>query len=85
MPGGPRSSPLLQHQLAEAASSNTSARRMMEECETAKLRLLDQKFTMKNYPDPLLPRSKERSKAYPPGVTLEMEKRWLKMINDSKQ
>ncbi|KAF7542897.1 hypothetical protein G7Z17_g11189 [Cylindrodendrum hubeiense] len=85
MPGGPRSSPLLQQQMADSASANTSARRMMEECETAKSKLVDQKFTMKQYPDPLLPRDKDTSKVYPQGVTPDMEQRWLKMINDSKQ
>ncbi|KAH7023059.1 hypothetical protein EDB80DRAFT_878564 [Ilyonectria destructans] len=69
--------------MTDNASANTSARRIMEEFETAKSRLVDQKFNMKHYPDPLLPRDKDTSK--PQGVTPDMEQRWLKMINDSKQ
>ncbi|KAH7170897.1 hypothetical protein EDB81DRAFT_876911 [Dactylonectria macrodidyma] len=70
---------------ADTSSANTSARRMMEECETVKSKLVDPKFNTRHYPDPLLPRDKDTSKAYPQGVTSDMEQKWLKMIHDSKQ
>lgn len=69
--------------MTDNVGANTSARRTKEEFESAKSKLVDQKFTMKHYPDPLVPRAKDTSK--PQGVTPDMEQRWLKMINDSKQ
>lgn len=67
------------HRTAESINSS----RVKEERETAKSKLLDAKFNIKTYPDPLVPRDK--SKAYPLGVTSEMEQRWIKMIEESRQ
>lgn len=96
MAGGPSSSPML-HRTAESVNNS----RVKEERETAKSKLLDAKFNisvfsgqmkmlrnrltifLETYPDPLVPRDK--SKAYPLGVTSEMEQRWIKMIEESRQ
>ncbi|KAF4983504.1 hypothetical protein FZEAL_1091 [Fusarium zealandicum] len=91
MASGPRSSPILQQEMADRAA-NTGARRTMEEYETARSKLADQHFSMTtlvneflaNYPDPFVPREKD-SKACPPGVTPEMDQRWRQMIQQSKQ
>ncbi|KAF4456319.1 hypothetical protein FALBO_15435 [Fusarium albosuccineum] len=83
MAGGPHSSPILQHEMADRAA-NTSARRMLEEYETTRARLADQHFSMINYPDPLAPRDKQ-AKAYPPGVTAEMDRKWHEMIEQSRK
>ncbi|RMJ10302.1 hypothetical protein BHE90_005402 [Fusarium euwallaceae] len=82
MAGGPRLSPMIQREMADRAA-NTSARRVAEEYEAARLRLSDQTFNMLSYPDPLVPR--KQSTTYPPGVTPEMEKKWLQVIEQSKK
>ncbi|KAI5466138.1 hypothetical protein BGZ63DRAFT_420646 [Mariannaea sp. PMI_226] len=68
--------------MAEASGASVTTR-AKEERETAKSRLQDHSFNMKNYADPLSPR--DRSKALPPGITPEMEQRWLRMIEESRQ
>jgi hypothetical protein len=96
MAGGPSSSPLL-HRTAESINNS----RVKEERETARSKLLDAKFNisvffepmellrnsltmfLESYSDPLVPRDK--SKAYPLGVTSEMEQRWIRMIEESRQ
>ncbi|KAJ4327122.1 hypothetical protein N0V84_002510 [Fusarium piperis] len=82
MAGGPRLNPMIPREIADRAA-NTSARRAAEEYEAARLRLSDQTFNMLSYPDPLAPR--KQSTTYPPGVTPEMEKKWLQTIEKSKK
>ncbi|KAI0485187.1 hypothetical protein GGR56DRAFT_617157 [Xylariaceae sp. FL0804] len=56
-----------------------------EECDIAKSRLSDQKFSSKDYPDPLLPRSQPQSHFYPKEVTAETEKHLLDVIAKIKE
>ncbi|KAF4455495.1 hypothetical protein F53441_2285 [Fusarium austroafricanum] len=80
--GGLRSSPILQHEMADRAA-NTGSRRAAEENETMRAKLVDQYTSMLNYPDPLEPRA--QLKIYPQGVTQEMEAKWLHMLQQPKE
>ncbi|KAL2685496.1 hypothetical protein Neosp_006596 [[Neocosmospora] mangrovei] len=50
MAGGPRLSPMMPREMADRAA-NTSARRVAEEYEAARLRLTDQNFNMRVTPE----------------------------------
>ncbi|KAI0889409.1 uncharacterized protein GGS22DRAFT_153820 [Annulohypoxylon maeteangense] len=55
-----------------------------DDFELARARLSDQKFNIKQYDDPLLPRQHPPSHFYPNGVTAETEARLLKVIAKAK-
>ncbi|KAI1180626.1 hypothetical protein F4777DRAFT_255355 [Nemania sp. FL0916] len=58
--------------------------RQAKEHEMAKTRLVDNKFNIREYPDPLLPRQKLPSYYYPKGVSAETEKHLLALISKIK-
>lgn len=60
-------------------NDSAKALKFKEEYDTAKMRLSDQKFDIRDYPDPLLPRDK--SQPLPQGVTPELEKHLLEVID----
>ncbi|KAI0204752.1 hypothetical protein F4808DRAFT_309362 [Astrocystis sublimbata] len=73
---------------ASDAQGNDWADQQVKESEAAKNRLSDQKFNMREYPDPLVPRQNPQSHYYPRGVTAEMEKNLLDLVSrikDGKQ
>ncbi|KAI0899466.1 hypothetical protein F4806DRAFT_452787 [Annulohypoxylon nitens] len=51
-----------------------------EDLDSMRTRLTDQKFNIKDYEDPLLPRQHPPSHYYPNGVTAETEARLLSVI-----
>ncbi|KAH8204834.1 hypothetical protein TruAng_001023 [Truncatella angustata] len=51
-----------------------------EEADHFKQRLSDQRFNMRDYPDPLLPRDIARERHVPQGYTAEKEKHLLDAI-----
>ncbi|KAI0172106.1 hypothetical protein GGR52DRAFT_549042 [Hypoxylon sp. FL1284] len=59
-------------------------KRSKDDFDTAKARLSDQRFSMKDYEDPLLPRQFPQSHYYPKGVTAETEARLLAIIAKAK-
>ncbi|KAI0387410.1 hypothetical protein F5Y04DRAFT_240145 [Hypomontagnella monticulosa] len=59
-------------------------KRSRDELEAARSRLVDQKFNMRDYDDPLLPRQYPQSYYYPAGVTAEIEARLLQVIAEAK-
>ncbi|KAI0871283.1 hypothetical protein GGS24DRAFT_472085 [Hypoxylon argillaceum] len=60
------------------------ADKQAKDVEVAKSRLSDQKFNIRDYADPLLPRQQPPSYYYPRGVTAEMEKHLLDLISKIK-
>ncbi|KAL2023245.1 hypothetical protein VTK56DRAFT_3368 [Thermocarpiscus australiensis] len=68
-------------QQSKAAAMN--AKKMREEYDVFKHRLLDQKFSVADYPDPLAPRP-PHPKQYPKGTDREMEQKLQKLIADLK-
>ncbi|KAI1807269.1 hypothetical protein F4811DRAFT_506290 [Daldinia bambusicola] len=77
------------HSFSEAAFTPDSSdvrggtwndKRSREELDLARARLADQKFNMRDYEDPLLPRQHPQSHYYPKGVTAEMEAELLKLV-----
>ncbi|KAI0913179.1 hypothetical protein F4824DRAFT_105395 [Ustulina deusta] len=56
------------------------ADKQAKEHESAKGRLSDSKFNIRDYADPLLPRQHPPSYYYPRGVTAETEKQLLDLI-----
>ncbi|KAH8126689.1 hypothetical protein ACSS6W_001501 [Trichoderma asperelloides] len=69
---------------AAAASVANAAKRLREEAEAAKNRLLDQQFHISRYADPLVPRKTSDPQFWPKDVTREMEQRWLAMIKEHR-
>ncbi|KAI0841095.1 hypothetical protein F5Y06DRAFT_213205 [Hypoxylon sp. FL0890] len=59
-------------------------RRSREEFDITRIRLLDQKFKMGDYPDPLLPRQHPKEHYFPKEVTRDTEQRLLKTIAEVK-
>ncbi|KAI2616474.1 hypothetical protein GGR54DRAFT_609340 [Hypoxylon sp. NC1633] len=55
-----------------------------EEFDLARARLFDQRFNMRDYDDPLLPRQHQQSHFYPKGVTAETEARLQRLIDEVK-
>ncbi|KAL7628361.1 hypothetical protein AAE478_002563 [Parahypoxylon ruwenzoriense] len=55
-----------------------------EESDIARARLAHQKFNIKDYEDPLLPRQHPQSYYYPKGVTAELEAHLLDLIAQVK-
>ncbi|KAI5862594.1 hypothetical protein GGS23DRAFT_570958 [Durotheca rogersii] len=51
-----------------------------DDFDIARARLSDQKFSIKDYEDPLLPRKHPQSHYYPKGVTTETEARLQNLI-----
>ncbi|KAK0618258.1 hypothetical protein B0T17DRAFT_331089 [Bombardia bombarda] len=86
VPGLPHSSDAVAAAAAAVAAVKTSSaaawntKKFREECEMAKGRLSDQKFSIADYPDPLLPRP-PHPKLYPRGTTVETEKRLRELID----
>ncbi|KAI1415586.1 hypothetical protein F5Y13DRAFT_146304 [Hypoxylon sp. FL1857] len=81
------------HSFSEAAFTPESVdgkpvawndKRSREEFDLARARLADQKFNIRDYEDPLLPRKHPQSHYYPKGVTAEMEARLLELIAEAK-
>ncbi|OTB02509.1 hypothetical protein M426DRAFT_322601 [Hypoxylon sp. CI-4A] len=81
------------HSFSEAAFTPDSVegkqtawndKRSREELDTARAKLADQKFNIRDYEDPLLPRQHAPSYYYPKGVTAETEARLLKVIAEAK-
>ncbi|KAI1460490.1 hypothetical protein F4805DRAFT_454912 [Annulohypoxylon moriforme] len=80
------------HSFSEAAFTPDSVdgrnvtwdKKSKEEFELARARLTDQKFNIRDYEDPLLPRQHPPSHYYPLGVTAETETRLLKAIAQAK-
>ncbi|KAL7937762.1 hypothetical protein V8C35DRAFT_293508 [Trichoderma chlorosporum] len=68
---------------AAPAASNAS-KRLREDVETIKGRLLDQHFHITRYADPLAPRKTADAQFWPKGVTPEMEQKWLAMIKEHR-
>ncbi|KAI1631466.1 hypothetical protein F4809DRAFT_165374 [Biscogniauxia mediterranea] len=66
------------------ATANWSDKKFREEYDLARARLSDQKFNMKDYEDPLLPRQHPQSKYYPNGVTAELEAHLQAVIANAK-
>ncbi|KAI0969961.1 hypothetical protein F4678DRAFT_437163 [Xylaria arbuscula] len=60
------------------------ADKQAKEHESAKSRLSDPKFSIRDYADPLLPRQQPSSHYYPRGVTPEVEKQLLDLIANIK-
>ncbi|KAI1276697.1 hypothetical protein F5Y07DRAFT_365721 [Xylaria sp. FL0933] len=56
------------------------ADKQAKEHDSAKSRLSDPKFNIRDYADPLLPRQQTPSYYYPRGVTAEMETQLLDLI-----
>ncbi|KAL6910669.1 hypothetical protein GGI43DRAFT_19207 [Trichoderma evansii] len=67
---------------AIANATANAAKRLREEGEAAKNRLLDQQFHISRYADPLVPRKTSDPQFWPKDVTPEMEQRWLAMIKE---
>ncbi|KAI8962280.1 hypothetical protein F5Y11DRAFT_323425 [Daldinia sp. FL1419] len=65
---------------SEAKSSNWNDKRSREELDLARAKLADQKFNMRDYDDPLLPRQHRQAHYYPKGVTAGTEANLLKLI-----
>ncbi|OAA48633.1 hypothetical protein NOR_01883 [Metarhizium rileyi] len=84
MAGAPVSSQPL-YEVAEPVTPAGSSSRRREEYEKVMARLSDQTFHPNKYPDPLVPRQGVDVQLYPPGVTLEMEGKWLARIKAARQ
>ncbi|EHK48039.1 uncharacterized protein TrAtP1_000753 [Trichoderma atroviride] len=67
---------------AAAAIVANATKKLREEGEAAKSRLLDQQFHISRYADPLVLRKAADRQFWPKDVTVEMEKRWLAMIKE---
>ncbi|KAM0252101.1 hypothetical protein ACHAQJ_007898 [Trichoderma viride] len=67
-----------------APSASNAAKRLKEDSEAAKSRLLDQQFHIGRYADPLVPRKTSDPQFWPKEVTPEMEQRWLTMIREHR-
>ncbi|KAI1855483.1 hypothetical protein JX265_007681 [Neoarthrinium moseri] len=59
-------------------------KKQKDEMEAAKSRLIDPKFDIRTYPDPLLPRETAPEKFMPQGLTEETEKHLLDVIAKTK-
>ncbi|KAH6610464.1 hypothetical protein Trco_000484 [Trichoderma cornu-damae] len=75
--------------MAEASSpvaptASNAAKRLREDSEAAKGRLVDQHFHIGRYADPLVPRKTSDAQFWPKDVTPEMEQRWLAMIKEHR-
>ncbi|KAK3181420.1 hypothetical protein K4F52_007282 [Lecanicillium sp. MT-2017a] len=66
-------------------SSKPNARRGKEDREVLKARLVDSHFNMNRYPDPLADRPSPDPKFYPAGISPEMERQWLAIIESAKK
>ncbi|KAK7976728.1 hypothetical protein PG989_015191 [Apiospora arundinis] len=55
-----------------------------EEYDYTKAKLSDQKFDIRDYPDPLLPRTAQQETFVPKGVTPELEKHLLDIVENHK-
>ncbi|KAI1375673.1 hypothetical protein F4677DRAFT_422027 [Hypoxylon crocopeplum] len=83
------------HSFSEAAFTPDSAldgklaawndKKTKEEFDLARSRLADQRFNIREYEDPLLPRQTPQSHYYPKGVTAETEARLLRLIAKVKE
>ncbi|KAK7943450.1 uncharacterized protein PG986_012563 [Apiospora aurea] len=60
-------------------------KKFKEEYEYNKSRLSDQKFDIRDYPDPLLPRNPQQEPFLPRGVTPELEQHLIQLVQDTKQ
>lgn len=69
---------------AAAAIVANATKKLREEGEAAKSRLLDQQFHISRYADPLVPRKASDRQFWPKDVTVEMEQRWLAMIKEHR-
>ncbi|KAI2783441.1 hypothetical protein F4815DRAFT_442311 [Daldinia loculata] len=65
---------------SEVRVGNWNDKRSREDLDLARARLADQKFNMRDYEDPLLPRQHPQSHYYPKGVTAETEAQLLKLV-----
>ncbi|KJZ76664.1 hypothetical protein HIM_04000 [Hirsutella minnesotensis 3608] len=87
MAGRPESSLAVEADVAEpitpAGSSGGPSRRVKGDVAKFMAKLVDQSFQMKNYPDPLMPRSAE-ARLLPKNVTPEMERDWLDRISAAR-
>ncbi|OTA56436.1 hypothetical protein K449DRAFT_387483 [Hypoxylon sp. EC38] len=81
------------HSFSEAAFTPESVegkalawndKKSREEFDLARARIADQKFNIRDYEDPLLPRQHPPSHYYPKNVTAETEARLLKLIAEVK-
>lgn len=75
--------------MAEASSpaaptASNASKRLREDSEAIKSRLLDQHFHITRYADPLVPRKTLDSQFWPRDVTPEMEQKWLAMIKEHR-
>ncbi|KAI0125564.1 hypothetical protein BJ170DRAFT_437855 [Xylariales sp. AK1849] len=62
-------------------SNMHDSRQFKEDYDNARSRLTDQKFDMRDYPDPLLPRDTPSEKYKPKSLTAETEKRLLDLVD----
>ncbi|KAK7932114.1 hypothetical protein PG985_002826 [Apiospora marii] len=60
-------------------------KKFKEEYDFTKSRLSDQKFDIREYPDPLLPRNPQQEPIFPKGVTSEMEQHLLELVHDTQK
>ncbi|KAK8070130.1 hypothetical protein PG994_006746 [Apiospora phragmitis] len=60
-------------------------KKFKEEYEYTKSKLSDQKFDIRDYPDPLLPRNPQQETFLPKGVTTEIEQHLIELVQDIKQ
>ncbi|CAJ2512957.1 Uu.00g010760.m01.CDS01 [Anthostomella pinea] len=65
---------------SKAGGAGWNDKKYREEYDIAKSRLLDQKFNIRDYEDPLLPREHPQSSYYPKGVTADLEARLLDVV-----
>ncbi|KAI0598258.1 hypothetical protein F4775DRAFT_556022 [Biscogniauxia sp. FL1348] len=65
-------------------TANWNDKKFREEYDLARAKLSDQKFNMRDYEDPLLPRQHPQSKYYPNGVTAELEAHLQAVIANAK-
>ncbi|KAL7946337.1 hypothetical protein V8C42DRAFT_320302 [Trichoderma barbatum] len=75
--------------MAEASSpaaptASNASKRLREDGEAIKGRLLDQNFHITRYVDPLVPRKTSDPQFWPKDVTPEMEQKWLAMIKEHR-
>ncbi|QYT01082.1 hypothetical protein H0G86_008134 [Trichoderma simmonsii] len=75
--------------MAEASSpsapaASNASKRLREDGEAIKSRLLDQQFHITRYVDPLVPRKTSDPQNWPRGVTPEMEQKWLAIIKEHR-
>ncbi|GAB1310523.1 hypothetical protein MFIFM68171_00733 [Madurella fahalii] len=68
-----------QHQQSGAKVASWNTKKFRDEYEVSKHRLLDQKFSSADYPDPLAPRP-PHPKQYPKGTDPAMERKLQQLI-----